>query len=70
MKTDANNEHTRIDEDEPWMDENHARIEEKKMRGFERRNENAHSYHQIKNARSFLKMQEAKAQSLTFVLHG
>ena len=37
----ANNEHTRIDEDEPWMDENHAQIEEKKMREFERRNENA-----------------------------
>ncbi|RZB70032.1 hypothetical protein D0Y65_039375, partial [Glycine soja] len=35
----ANNEHTRIDEDEQQFDENQSRIEEMKMREFERRNE-------------------------------
>ncbi|KAG4955113.1 hypothetical protein JHK87_040707 [Glycine soja] len=39
MMAAANNEHTRIDEDEQQFDEDQSRIEEMKMREFERRNE-------------------------------
>ncbi|KAH1253341.1 hypothetical protein GmHk_04G010036 [Glycine max] len=36
---DTNDEHTRINEDEPQFDEDPPWIEEMKMREFERRNE-------------------------------